>query len=181
MPAGRLPLLPLASGLAAADAVHAVTGLTADLRWPNDLLLGERKAGGILVEARTEAGSVAFALVGIGINVHQQNFDSGLATPATSLDLEAGRHVGRGLLLVSLLESLEREVLALADPAAGKAIPQRVEEASTWVRGRCVEVHGPQACTGTTDGLDGHGFLRVRIAAGVVTVQTGGIRAVEMD
>src|ERR1035438_8701936 len=46
IPATRLPLLPLAAGLAAAEAIRAVTGLTIDLRWPNDLLIGPRKVGG---------------------------------------------------------------------------------------------------------------------------------------
>ncbi len=181
IPAVRLPLLPLAAGLAAAQAMRTASGLTADLRWPNDLLLRERKAGGILVESKTEAGAVAFAVVGVGINVHQRTFAPDLATPATSLDLEAGRTIPRQALLVSLLKSLQRETRALLDPEALPTIPARVEKASPWMRGRRVQVHGPQACTGVTDGLDAHGFLRVRTAAGVVTVQTGGIRAAEMD
>src|ERR1017187_1587112 len=178
IPAARLPLLPLAAGLAVAGLAP---GLIVDLRWPNDLLIGPRKAGGILVEAKTSGGSVDYAVVGIGINVHQRGFDSGLATLATSLDIESGSRVSRQDLLVSLLKSLERETLALLDPAAGKTITQRVEQASTWVRGRRVEVHGPQACTGVTAGLDEHGFLLVRTAAGLVTVQTGGIRSAEIS
>ncbi|MGA2888004.1 MAG: biotin--[acetyl-CoA-carboxylase] ligase [Terracidiphilus sp.] len=177
IPAVRLPLLPLAAGLAAAQAVRAVAGLTVDLRWPNDLLIGPRKAGGILVESRNGASGVAFAVVGIGINVHQRAFDSSLSTPATALDIEAGRRVSRQDLLVSLLKSLEHETLGLLDPQAGVTIPARVEQASTWIRGRRVEVHGPQACVGMTDGLDEYGFLRVRTGNGLVTVQTGGIRA----
>src|SRR6185437_8219734 len=51
IPAGRLPLLPLAAGLAAADAVRAISGLAADLRWPTGILVGPRKAGGILGSA----------------------------------------------------------------------------------------------------------------------------------
>jgi BirA family biotin operon repressor/biotin-[acetyl-CoA-carboxylase] ligase len=179
IPAARLPLLPLAAGLAAAAAVRAASNLTVDLRWPNDLLIGPRKTGGILVEAQTEGNSVVFAVVGIGINVHQRSFDSALSTPATSLDLEAERRIPRQPLLVSLLESLEREALALADAAAEETVPARVEQASTWVRGQRVEVHGPQACTGVTTGLDAHGFLLVRTEHGMVTVQTGGIRAAE--
>jgi BirA family biotin operon repressor/biotin-[acetyl-CoA-carboxylase] ligase len=175
-PVLRLPLLPLVAGLAAADAIRAVTGLAADLRWPNDLLIGPRKAGGILVEAKTEGGGVAFAVVGIGINVHQRSFARDLATPATSLDLEAERRVSRQDLLVSLLKSLEQETLGLLDPLVGETILRRVEAASTWVRGRRVEVHGPQACTGVTAGLDGNGFLLVQAADGLVTVRTGGIR-----
>jgi BirA family biotin operon repressor/biotin-[acetyl-CoA-carboxylase] ligase len=57
----------------------------------------------------------------------------------------------------------------------------RVVQASTWVRGRQVEVHGPQACNGITAGLDEHGFLLVRTADGLITVQTGGIRAAEIS
>jgi len=176
IPAVRLPLLPLAAGLAAADAVRAVAGLTVDLRWPNDILIGPRKAGGVLVESKIDGQRPGFAVVGIGINVHQQAFDAGLSTPATSLDLESGRRISRQALLVSLLESLEREAAGLADPAAGVRIPARVEGSSTWIRGRRVEVHGPQACVGVTAGLDEHGFLLVQSEAGSVTVQTGGIR-----
>jgi BirA family biotin operon repressor/biotin-[acetyl-CoA-carboxylase] ligase len=176
-----LPLVPLAAGLAAADAIRAVTGLDIDLRWPNDLLIGPRKTGGILVEAQSESNAIAFVVVGIGINVHQRDFQPGLATPATSLDLELGHVFGqrtrRQALLVRLLKSLEREALQLLDPAARKALPARVEAASSWVRGRKVEVHGPIEYTGTTEGLDEHGFLLVRTADGVVQVQTGGIRA----
>jgi BirA family biotin operon repressor/biotin-[acetyl-CoA-carboxylase] ligase len=181
MPARRLPLLPLAAGLAAADAIRAVSGLKIDLRWPNDLLIGQRKVGGILVESKTVTGRVAFAVIGIGINVHQREFAAGLPTPATSLDQEAGRHIHRQDLLVCLLKSLEHEALGLLDPATAKTIPRRVEEASTWARGRQVEVHGPQACTGVTAGLDERGFLLVRTDAGLVTVRTGGIRAVEVS
>jgi BirA family biotin operon repressor/biotin-[acetyl-CoA-carboxylase] ligase len=177
VPVLRLPLLPLAAGLAAAEAIRAVTGLTADLRWPNDLLIGPRKIGGILVEAKSARGVVDYAAVGLGVNVHQQGFGSDLAAIATSLDLETGRRISRQDLLVALLESLECEALGLADPAAGVTIPARVEQASTWICERRVEVHGPQACTGVTAGLDENGFLRVVTTDGLVTVQTGGIRA----
>ena len=177
VPASHLPWLPLAGGLAAAEAIRAASGLTVDLRWPNDLLLGPRKTGGILAEAQTDAGALAFAVIGIGINVHQQSFDPNLATPATSLDLESGRTNDRQQLLIALLESIDREMRALADPGAGKNIPARLEQASTWIRGRAVEVHGPQACVGMTEGLDEQGFLLVRTATGLVRVQTGGIRA----
>jgi BirA family biotin operon repressor/biotin-[acetyl-CoA-carboxylase] ligase len=172
----RLLLLPLAAGLAAAQAIRTAAGVTIDLRWPNDLLIGSSKTGGILVEAGSEQSRVGFAVVGIGINVHQRSFPSNLATPATSLDLAAGRIVSRQALVLSLLEALEREACALADAGAAKAIPARIEAASSWVRGRRVEVHGPQTCTGVTAGLDERGFLRLETAAGLVTVQTGGIR-----
>jgi BirA family biotin operon repressor/biotin-[acetyl-CoA-carboxylase] ligase len=62
-----------------------------------------------------------------------------------------------------------------------EGIPARVERVSTWVYGRRVEVHGPQACVGVTAGLDANGFLLVRTPEKIVTIQTGGIRAAEMN
>lgn len=177
LPARRIPLLPLAAGLAAAGAVKAATGLAVDLRWPNDLLIGPRKAGGILVEAKLEGDRVAFAIVGIGINVHQTRFDPGLSTPGTSLAVETNRPVDRQAVLVEILLRLADEARALGDPESAGAIAARVETASSWVRGRSVAVHGPQACIGTTEGLDAEGFLRVRTMDGLATVRTGGLRA----
>lgn len=174
----RMRLLPLCAGLAAAAAVRFVSGLAIDLRWPNDLLIGPRKTGGVLVEAQSGNGGPAFAVVGVGVNVHQRRFPEGLDTPATSLDLETDRRIPRQALLIALLQSLEREMRALIDAATAQAILTRVEEASTWVRGRTVEVHGPQACTGVTAGLDENGFLRVETARGIVAIQAGGIREV---
>ena len=181
IPSAQLPLLPLAAGLAAAESIQAVAGVSIDLRWPNDLLIGDRKAGGILVESKLDGGTLAFAVVGIGINVHQRSFDAALATPATSLDLAVGRTVSRQAVLVALLKSLEREAILLGHTEDAKALPARLEARSTWVRGKNVTVHGPQACAGVTAGLDDHGFLRVRTAGGIVTVQTGGIRSLETD
>ena len=177
----HMALIPLAAGLAAAQAIGITAGLDVDLRWPNDLLIGSRKAGGILVESKTEAGTPSYAVVGIGINVHQRSFHANLSTPATSLDIASGRNISRQALLISLLESLQHETWALLDPGLLAAIPARVAFMSSWVSNRRVEVHGPQACVGFTAGLDEHGFLLVRTEEGLVTVHTGGIRAVEAD
>jgi BirA family biotin operon repressor/biotin-[acetyl-CoA-carboxylase] ligase len=179
--AEHMPLIPLAAGLAAAQAIGITTALQVDLRWPNDLLIGDRKTGGILVESKTEGGSPSFAVVGIGINVHQRSFDANLSTPATSLDLESGRIINRQVLLISLLESLQHETWALQDAGLLAAVPARVAYLSTWVLNRRVEVHGPQACVGITAGLNEQGFLLVRTDTGTVTVQTGGIRDAKAD
>lgn len=177
----RWSLLPLCAGLAAMDALRAATGLVPDLRWPNDVLMGARKVCGILVEAGSDAAGRPFAVAGIGINVHQRGFAGELATPATSLDLETGGFTSRQTLLLALLESLQQQTAELAREAAAERVLAALEASSTWVRGRRVEVHGPQACIGLTDGLDPHGFLRVQTAQGLVTVQTGGIRAAQLD
>jgi len=168
--------LPLIAGLAAHRAIRETTALDVDLRWPNDLLIGARKTGGILVEALSESGQSTAAVIGIGINLHQQSFPQGLATEPTSLDLETGRHTSRQDLMIAILLAMHDELNTLASSVSRAAIPDRVAAISTWVEGRRVEVHGPQPCTGVTAGLDTHGFLRVRTASGLVTITTGGIR-----
>ena len=181
VPTARFPLIPLVAGLAAVEAVGEVAGAALDLRWPNDLLIGPRKVGGILVESRAEAARPAFAVIGIGINVHQREFDPAHSTPATSLDVATGGRVSRQALLVALLKSLEREVALLSKAEARQGTLARVEQASTWLNDRRVTVHGPQECAGVTAGLDAQGFLLVRTDKGLVTVQTGGIRAAETE
>ena len=77
--------LSLAAGLAVREAVRQVTSLEADLRWPNDLLLGPKKFCGILTELNAEVTRVRHLVVGIGINVHQERFPEELHRQATSL------------------------------------------------------------------------------------------------
>ena len=113
--APQLGLLPIAAGLAVADAVERVTGVPAQVKWPNDLLLGGKKAGGLLAEAVHGARDHAPVVVlGIGLNVNQRAFPPELADKATSVALEAGRPVERAALLAALLAALERRYDALA-------------------------------------------------------------------
>lgn len=171
-----LAWIPLLTGLAAHRAIQQVTALAVDLRWPNDLLIGPRKTGGILVEGQAESSRVSAVVAGIGINLHQQSFPPNLATAPTALDLETGRETSRQALLIALLQALDAEYRALASPQSLAAIPARIAAISSWVEGRQVSVHGPQPCEGVTAGLDAHGFLRVRTAQGLVTITTGGLR-----
>jgi BirA family biotin operon repressor/biotin-[acetyl-CoA-carboxylase] ligase len=172
--------LSLAAGLAVHEAVRQVSALEADIRWPNDLLFASRKFGGILTELNAEVTRVRHAVIGIGINVHQEKFPDELAQTATSLAIESGRHWSRQELLTALLRAVDREAAALTAPgqleAATASILRRLEAASTWVRGKRVAVEEDGGYSGVTDGLDGRGFLRVRTADGVRTVFSGGVR-----
>ena len=104
VPDERLPELPPLAGRAVAEALEAVCGIRAEVKPPNDVLVGGRKVAGILGEA-TE-GRVT---LGIGVNVNQREEELPRETrlPATSLRIETGREIDRAELLVALLERLE--------------------------------------------------------------------------
>jgi BirA family biotin operon repressor/biotin-[acetyl-CoA-carboxylase] ligase len=168
--------LPMAAGLAAKMAVRESTGLELDLRWPNDLMFGDRKCGGILVESAAKESMLRYAVIGIGINVNHHGFPPGLARIATSLYLESGRKFEREPLLASLLRLLEEEVTQLGDSSK---LYRRFSTASTWASGKHVRVgEGSDSYTGWTRGLNGQGFLLVEDDAGAIrTVLSGGVRS----
>ena len=174
-------MLSLAAGLAVRDAVEQVTGLRADLRWPNDLLLGGKKFCGILIEMNAEATRVRYAVVGIGMNVNQESFPTSIEHVATSLRMEnaGGRTWSRVELAAALLKSLDREYRRLGDAAARAETRRRFEQNSSSARGKRVHVEEDGGYEGATEGLDDRGFLLVRTASGLRTVLSGGVRAIE--
>ncbi len=178
--------LSLIAGLAAHAAVLSTTGVSADLRWPNDLLAGGKKFCGILTELNAEVTRVRYAVVGIGINVNQLTFPAELDSIATSLRRETGRVHSRVDLAGALLKSFDREYRSLVGPAqtAGgtvfsartAAIIRRFEEVSSYGRGKKVRVDEDGGFEGVTEGLDERGFLRVMTTGGMRTVLSGGVR-----
>lgn len=191
LPLDRALWLSLATGLAAQEAILATTGIRIDLRWPNDLLCGGRKLGGILVESAVENGragrsaQLRYAAVGVGINVHHEGFPRELASIATSLALEGAERVNRQALLIALLRALDRELLELDREHAGltgaAGLLSRFAQGSSWVHGKRVHVPEEGGYTGVTAGLDERGFLLVDDDAGVRrTVLSGGVRDVEV-
>ena len=171
-------LISLAAGLAVWEAVHEVSGVEADLRWPNDVLCGDAKVCGILIEMHAEATRVQHIVAGMGLNVNQREFPPELLPIATSLRLESGRDWSRVELAAALLKSLDREYRAfVADlGVARRDVLRRFELHSSYVRGRAVQVDEDGGYHGTTVGLDARGFLQVQTEAGIKTVLSGGVR-----
>jgi len=172
----QAPLLTMMAGLSTRSAVQAVTGLAVDLKWPNDLLIGGKKAGGILTEMHAEPGQIRFVIVGIGLDVNQEKFPAELANLATSLRIETGKSQSRLEILVRLLREFESDYNRfLRDGAAG--IVARFEEVSSYAKGKHVRVtNGVESYTGTTMGLGPEGLLRVKRDNGeLVTVLAGDV------
>jgi BirA family biotin operon repressor/biotin-[acetyl-CoA-carboxylase] ligase len=167
LPPAQFPVANLLLGLAAAEAIQKSTSLICDLRWPNDVLIGEKKVCGILTQL-VDACIVA----GIGINVNQTEFAAGLRTPATSLRIESGEKQSREQILIALLESIDNFC-----ELGARAILQAFAAASSYTNGRRVTVEDG-GMEGVTAGLDDCGFLLLRTEGGrVQRVSAGGVRA----
>ena len=106
MPA-EASVLTILCGLATAEAIEVETGLSAGIKWPNDILINGKKAVGILTEMDCEMSQVHFVIPGIGINVNTTSFPPEIADIATSLYLECGKTVSRRRLVHKVLERLE--------------------------------------------------------------------------
>jgi BirA family biotin operon repressor/biotin-[acetyl-CoA-carboxylase] ligase len=182
LPPSEVLVLALAAGLAVRAAIEQVDSrVSADLKWPNDVLIGGKKVCGILTEMNAEATRVRYVVVGIGINVNQATFPAELQGEATSLRLVTGSEWSRVELTAALLKSLDREYRLLVEQSdARQSILRRFTEQSSWARGKQVRVEeNGSKLEGTTEGLDQRGFLQVRTAQGLQTVLSGTVRGDE--
>jgi BirA family biotin operon repressor/biotin-[acetyl-CoA-carboxylase] ligase len=174
LPQDSVPVLTMALGLATAEAIARSTDIECDLRWPNDVMIDERKVAGILVQAHEPA-----VVAGIGINVNHTAFPDDLAGEATSLRLHGGRVYSREDLLICLLPAVTSFTKMLED-GGKEPILAMFARRSSYVRGKRVTVRwGDEFLEGATAGLDPSGFLIVRQDDGTERlILAGGVRAV---
>ncbi len=180
LPPSEVLVLSLAAGLAVRAAVQEIdSGVVADLKWPNDVLIEGKKFCGILTEMNAEATRVRHIVIGIGININQSEFPGDLQQTATSLRAVTGRRWSRVDSCAALLKSLDREYQNLtSNPEAHNDILRRFEQQSSMVRGRAVRVEENGGFEGVTGGLDPRGFLRVRTGEGTRIVYSGTVRLI---
>jgi BirA family biotin operon repressor/biotin-[acetyl-CoA-carboxylase] ligase len=173
--AHQVQRLTMICGLAVTDAIKAETGLQVGLKWPNDLVIGGAKLGGILTEIELEGREVEYAVVGIGLNVNldPEQLPENLLVAPTSLSQVLGREVPRLPLLRRLLESIEERYTALR---VGR-FPQTEWTTRLVTLGQRVTVSATGACVeGVAEGVDDDGALLVRRADGrLATVLAGDV------
>jgi BirA family biotin operon repressor/biotin-[acetyl-CoA-carboxylase] ligase len=161
LPVDRLFVLTLAAALALADAVGAVAGITAGLKWPNDLVVGDRKLAGLLAETDVSAGTARAVVIGAGCNLTADAFPPELAPQATAAELEAGRAVDRDVLLEAFLAALANRL----DDLDAVLADARARSATLGRRVR-IELPGDQVLEGEATELADDGSLIVRDDAG---------------
>jgi len=156
------PRITLTAGVALAAALQE-RGITPQLKWPNDVMLGRRKVGGILTEATCAHNAITFVILGVGINVNTdlEDFPTSIRNLATSLRLSTGKAISRVGLLQTLLYQLEQWYERLCQRSFATIL-------ETWRQyemtlGSWVEVSLPKSSlVGVAEDLDTDGALLVR-------------------
>lgn len=165
--------LSLAVGCAVAESLASNLGVSVQLKWPNDLFLGNAKCGGVLIELATDPAGDWWVVIGLGLNVAMPAENAaGIATPWTDLashasELPAHPQVA-GLVITALAN------LLLEWPDRGFAAWQHRWMARDLLRGERIQIQRPtQSLLGRAAGIDVHGALCLETADGTVKVQAG--------
>jgi BirA family transcriptional regulator, biotin operon repressor / biotin---[acetyl-CoA-carboxylase] ligase len=173
VPLTRWPWLPLLTGLAVVDGVREVAGTPAALKWPNDVMVDERKLAGILVEL-VEHPQGAAAVVGVGVNVSASRDQLPVET-ATSLAVEGAADVDRTALLGAVLTAFSSRYDGWVG-AGGEGLRASYREACSTI-GRQVraDLPGGDTVTGTAVDVDDEGRLHVDDGASVHVLGAGDV------
>jgi len=167
--------LTVASATALRRAIKTVTGLSAQIKWPNDLLIGGKKVVGILTEMSAEVDRVRHVILGIGVDVNQDaaEFPAELRKIATSLKIEAGKEISRAELAAEILRELDFDYARIC----GGKFPGVADEweAGCATIGKNVSVQmGTRQIRGRAEALDDDGALLVRTEHGRLERIIGG-------
>jgi BirA family transcriptional regulator, biotin operon repressor / biotin---[acetyl-CoA-carboxylase] ligase len=171
----QAPLISLLAAVALVDTL-AQEGAVCGIKWPNDILIRQRKVAGILTEMETYHDTVQFVVVGIGVNVNMtqeqlQEYLGPIAETATSLRVSLGRELSREGLLAAFMGNLEDWYNRFI--THGATILQEAWEARSAMRGRRITAYTPEAPReGIAEGIDQGGRLRLRQDDGTLVTLT---------
>jgi len=168
-----LPLITLMAGVAVYDTLKEF-GLKPDIKWVNDVLIGDKKISGILAETvDTPTGNAV--IVGIGINLKSSNFPQEIAETATSIQAEQSDAVTSGNVEGALIKFLSYWYEIFKSDCGPTEVIQNWRARSSYFSGKAVRVTLPDGVLeGTTDGLEENGALRVKASDGSVTIVQAG-------
>jgi BirA family biotin operon repressor/biotin-[acetyl-CoA-carboxylase] ligase len=175
IPPVACPILTLMSAVSICEAVKEVIDLDLQIKWPNDVLIHNKKVAGILTEMNAEVDKVNFVVIGIGLNVN--NDKKSLIAQATSLKQEQGQEISRVVLLQELLRRLENNYLLLEDKGRQEIINKWRNFALTL--GTRVKVYYQNKhIEGQATDIDADGSLLIRKDSGLIQkVSSGDVSA----
>lgn len=167
--------LTIAAATALIRAIRRQTGLMADVKWPNDILVNGLKVAGILTELSAELDHVKYVVLGIGVNANQEiaDFPSELRAVATSLKLSAGRKINRPELAAQILRDLDYDYDRVLTGRFDAVALEWENRCSTLGRHVSIRV-GDRLVQGQAETLDNAGALLVRTEHGHLERIIGG-------
>ncbi|MEM2893227.1 MAG: biotin--[acetyl-CoA-carboxylase] ligase [Candidatus Bathyarchaeia archaeon] len=165
-------LVPIMAGVSAVEAVREACGVEASLKWPNDIMVGDRKLGGILTEVLWMRDRPEKILLGIGINVN--NHIPGVLTSATNLSLELGGKVPLRELALSLLDRVGDNLIVLKDEP--RELLRRWKGLSTTLNRRVEVYDGERILRGFAVDISREGGLLLEADDGLMHIVNGTIR-----
>jgi BirA family biotin operon repressor/biotin-[acetyl-CoA-carboxylase] ligase len=171
--------LTLAVGLGVRSALAASTRSVLAVKWPNDVLAGERKLAGILCEGQFEGNRLAALVIGVGINVHHAELPPELTAQSVCLEELAShapepRSIEREAVLVDVLDAVAARVTACLDRGFASLLPEFAEHDA--LAGKRVELSGASPVVGNARGVDAEGRLLLESDGVIVPIYSGTVR-----
>jgi BirA family biotin operon repressor/biotin-[acetyl-CoA-carboxylase] ligase len=167
LPPGRAQLITFAAAIAMAEAVEKETGLDILIKWPNDLTLKGKKVCGILLELSGDVETIAYVVIGTGLNVGERAYPPEISGSATSLAAALGHPVERAPILRSYLAAMEKYMDALSRESL-PGIIKAYENKSCTLHQAVRVTGGGEEFLGTAAGLDENGALLVKLEDGTI-------------
>jgi BirA family biotin operon repressor/biotin-[acetyl-CoA-carboxylase] ligase len=165
----------IAAATALARAIRTETELRPEIKWPNDILIGGRKAAGILTELSAELDSVKYVIVGIGVDVNQTpaDFPPELRKLAVSLRMARGQPLDRAGLAAAILRQLDEDYARVLRGGFDALADEWEAQCSTLGHDVVIQV-GPRKIRGRAESLDPSGALLLRTPHGHLERISGG-------
>ncbi len=167
------PRLAFAAAWAVTRVCERFLRRPAQIKWPNDIWIDDRKISGILLESRV-IGDLGFVVIGIGLNVRQmpEDFPEDLRPIATSMRIASGADIDRAEVAAALLQSLDRACGMVSEEFG--LIREEIQKRSV-LQGKMVRITGPGSdYSGTVEGIDPDGALLLRMADGTLCAVASG-------
>lgn len=169
----KASLIPFAAAVAVAEAIEAETGLEVECKWPNDLLIGKKKVCGMLIESSILGTQIEKLVLGIGINVNQEEIPTDILPHATSLAIETRSEHDRVRLLQQILSSLEDQYARLMNEPSEHVL-DAWKNKTTMFGTRITVREAQRELSGIAEALSPDGSLVLRLDDGSMHVVRAG-------
>ena len=161
-------LITMMAAVGCTYALRRMTGLNVTIKWPNDLIVSDRKIGGILIEIKTNPQNIVYAITGIGINVNtdSNSFPEEIRGIATSVKEEKGAFCSRNEIIVEILNEIDYWYRMLKG-GGGKVLTYEWQKLISTVGKKVTVTVGNETLAGVAESIDDEGMLVLRLPSGI--------------